>query len=688
MAKDLYRYFRIEARELLDELSRGILDLEKAPDDRDLVARLLRHAHTLKGAARVVRQEEMAALAHRAEDLLGPHRDPGSPPVPRDGVDELLRIVDGIADGVRALEPATAPAAPAAPAAASPPRADESLRSVRVDLRDLDALLAAALEAAVRVNGLKRQLVALEHAQEVARILVDRLSARRGDGDAPPPASARIRPLAEELRRAIVDAHRALGARADEADREVTQVRTFADRLRLLPARTLFGALERAARDAARTLGRAVAFEASGGDVRVDANVLAAVREALLHVVRNAVVHGIEPDHERAARGKPPAGRVAVEVERRGRKVAFRCRDDGRGVDAEAVRAAAARKGVRLPEPAGGALDGEALAAVLMRGGISTSETVDALSGRGIGLDVVRDVAARLGAEVSLRSEPGRGTTVEIDVPASLAAMTALHVEAGGTTVALPLDAVRETAFVDASGLADGGSGPTVAYDGKAVPFVPLAAILGRPPSPEPRRCWSAVVVEAGEQLLAVGADRLHGASDIVVRPLPAFVAADPTVAGVTLDVEGEPRLVLDPAGIVARAPAVSAVTAPRPVARAPILVVDDSLTTRMLEQSILESAGYEVEVATSGEEALEKARARPFGLFVVDVEMPGMDGFEFVRITRADPRLSATPAILVTSRSAPEDRERGVAAGASAYIVKSEFDQNRLLAEIEGLLR
>ncbi len=171
------------------------------------------------------------------------------------------------------------------------------------------------------------------------------------------------------------------------------------------------------------------------------------------------------------------------------------------------------------------------------------------------------------------------------------------------------------------------------------------------------------------------------------MRPLPAFVAADATIAGVTLDVEGQPRLVLDPAGVLARAAGVRSAEQPARAPRAPILVIDDSLTTRMLEQSILESAGYEVEVATSAEDALEKARARRFGLFVVDVEMPGMDGFEFVRVTRADPRLSATPAILVTSRSAPEDRQRGLAAGASAYIVKSDFDQKRLLAEIEGLL-
>jgi two-component system chemotaxis sensor kinase CheA len=177
------------------------------------------------------------------------------------------------------------------------------------------------------------------------------------------------------------------------------------------------------------------------------------------------------------------------------------------------------------------------------------------------------------------------------------------------------------------------------------------------------------------------------GTADVVVRPLPSFVEVEAVVAGAALDAEGNPRLVLDPAGLVAAVARGAAAPEPGPRAeRPPILVVDDSLTTRMLEQSILQSAGYEVELAVSAEEALEKARGRRFGLFVVDVEMPGMDGFEFVRVTRADPRLAA-PAILVTSRGAPEDRRRGAEAGASAYVVKSEFDQGRLLAKIEELL-
>ena len=197
------------------------------------------------------------------------------------------------------------------------------------------------------------------------------------------------------------------------------------------------------------------------------------------------------------------------------------------------------------------------------------------------------------------------------------------------------------------------------------------------------------MVVEGGGGLAAVSVDRLLGAANIVVRPLPASAAADPVVAGVALDDEGAPQLVLDPAALVDSALAArrAPVAGAAPV-RDAVLVIDDSLTTRMLEQSILESAGYEVDLATSGEEGLSKARRRPYRLFLVDVEMPGIDGFEFLERRRADPALRDVPSILVTSRGSPEDRRRGAEAGAEAYIAKSEFDQTELLATIRRLLR
>jgi two-component system chemotaxis sensor kinase CheA len=327
--------------------------------------------------------------------------------------------------------------------------------------------------------------------------------------------------------------------------------------------------------------------------------------------------------------------------------------------------------------------------ALLGIGGLTTSASVTDLSGRGIGLDVVRATTSRLKGEFHIRSELGRGTTVEVQVPVSIASIQGLLVEVSGGAVVIPLDCVRQTLRVNDSAIARSASGQSIVHDAAVIPFVPLDRTLRRPASAHRRsRTWSAVVVHAGGHAVAVGVDRLLGTANIVMRALPTLMEVDPMIAGASLDAEGNPQLVLDPKGLIAAAERGLQVgrDEPAPV-RAPVLVVDDSLTTRMLEQSILESAGYEVELAVSAEDAIEKVRERRYSLFVVDVEMPGMDGFDFVAKVRADPALRDIPAILVTSRSAPEDRRRGEQVGAEAYIVKGEFDQGLLLKTIRRLV-
>jgi two-component system chemotaxis sensor kinase CheA len=265
----------------------------------------------------------------------------------------------------------------------------------------------------------------------------------------------------------------------------------------------------------------------------------------------------------------------------------------------------------------------------------------------------------------------------------------ALEVDAGGIVAALPLDSVRQTLRLADHDIARSADKDSIVYEGKVVPFLSLRrALRNNSTDDQKRRFWSAIVLEGPSGVAAIGVDRLLGTANIVVRPLPSLAVAEISVAGASVNAEGDPQLVLDPEGLVVtahcgRSPVLEAA----PVERASILVVDDSLTTRMLEQSILESAGYQVEVATSGEEGLEKARAKQYGLFLVDVEMPGMDGFEFVSRTQADARLSTVPSILVTSRSAVEDRRRGEEVGAHAYIVKGEFDQGYLLRKTRELI-
>jgi len=448
----------------------------------------------------------------------------------------------------------------------------------------------------------------------------------------------------------------------------------------------LFPLLERGARDAAQALGKRMVFEGRGGDVRLDAAVLDAVQGALLQLVRNAAAHGIETVGERLAARKPVDGRICVEVLRRSRHVVFRCSDDGAGVDVEAVRRVARRKG--LLNDGQQALDAQGLLALMLHGGLSTSEGVTEVAGRGIGLDVVREAAERLGGHVTLQTTAGCGAALELTVPLSLASLDALTLEADGTVSAIPLDAVRRTLRLAPDQIVTTPQGDTVVFDDGVIPYLALSRLLNGKETPRPKRAISAVVVAGGGKLAAIGVDRLMTTAKLVLRPLPDLAPASPHIAGVSLDVRGDPQLVLDPEGLVRHAQSAGA-PAPAPVAspRAPVLVIDDSLTTRMLEQSILESAGYEVHAAVSAEDGLEQARRCPYALFLVDVEMPGMDGFTFIERTRADPALRDVPAVLVTSRSSPEDRRRGRDVGASAYVVKSEFAQGEFLDRVRELV-
>jgi two-component system chemotaxis sensor kinase CheA len=685
VAKDPYRYFRVEGPELVGQLLAAALELERRPSP-EVVARLLRLAHTLKGAARVVKQAEVAERSHALEDALEPFRA-GNALVPRDQIERILQIVDEASALIAALPgpidvpvpvadpgPASASASTAPAPAATPPPV-EPLRTVRADVGDVDVLLRGVQGSRSRLGALRRLQPQAERARELARAAHVHLERRGPDRD-----DRKLSAWLDELRGLLAQTADVLATAVEGVDVELRQVHEAAEQLRLVPAAILFGGLERTARDAALALGKSIAFEARGGDARLDAHVLDGIQAALVQLVRNAVAHGIELPAERRNAGKPAEGRIAVTVARRGHRVAFACRDDGRGVDVDAVR-----KEVGRQDPDASDAGPDDLVKRLLRGGISTSASVTEHAGRGIGLDVAREAAERLGGTVSIQTAPGTGTTVEIVVPLSLASVDVLAVEVGERVVLLPLDAIRQTTRASAEDVTITAAGESILLGDRQLPFVRLHRFFSDPRA-SVARGWSVVVIEGAAGPAALACDHLRGISATIVRALPEHAVATPIVDGVALDGEGNPQLVLDLDAVVAHALGGSAPLAP-PGPGAPVLVVDDSLTTRMLEQAILESAGYVVHTATSGEQGLEMARAGRYALILVDVEMPGMDGFTFVEQVRADPALHAIPALLVTSRDAPEDRRRGETVGANGYIVKGEFDQVDLLDRIRRLV-
>jgi len=296
-------------------------------------------------------------------------------------------------------------------------------------------------------------------------------------------------------------------------------------------------------------------------------------------------------------------------------------------------------------------------------------------------------VLRELKGALQVESRPGAGARFSLTIPISLSAVAAIALEAGEQRVWVPLDAVARAARIPLQQIVHGGGAQTLLQDGEAIPFASIHRLLGREATEA--AATSVVILEAGGKRAAVGAERLGEVATIVVRPVPPAAGAPPTVAGAMLDVDGNPVLVLSPGGVIAAVTALQAFTEVKEARepRRPILVIDDSLTTRMLEQSILEAAGYEVDTAVSAEEGLKKANQRRYGLFLVDVEMPGMNGFDFVAHTRSQAAFRDIPAILVTSLASPEHRRRGAEVGAYAYMVKGEYDEGRLRQLIRSVI-
>jgi len=687
---DLLSSFRIEGRETIAALTRELLALEKTPGDAQALATCLRLAHTMKGSARIVQQFALGDMAHTLEDALLPLRN-SEEPAESEYFSDLLRIVGRMREALerfdeeqrnrRAPERRT-------PTKEQPLPADAELfETVRVDIAEMDQLLEGLSEAAIQLEPLRAVDDTLRQTAQMLASLQESLHSSNASDQAL--LWGRFRSTVDAVTSAIVQARQTMSPSLSRLEHELEDVREQASTLRLLPVRSILGTLELTMRDTAELLGKTVRFEVSGGEVKLEGHILLSVRDALLHAIRNAVDHGLESPGEREFAKKPAVGTISLHVVRHGRRVEFRCRDDGRGIDPEKVRMTILASGRLAPEKVA-ALTTNELFSYLFETGVSTADRVTEISGRGVGLDVVRVVANRLRGQATIQSELGRGTTITIDVPMSLSAMAVLSVRVGRDTLLIPLDAVRHTLRLPQGDIIRDAEGETILYEDGAIPFIELRSVLGLSDLSERRAMYTIIVVQGGSKFFALGADALLETFDILVKPLPPGVDTPAAIAGAAFDSKGDPVLVLDPMGLQAiqrETVRTEARPAAPPPTRLPILVIDDSLTTRMLEQSILETAGYVVDLSASAEDALRRAQAKEYGLFIVDVDMPGMNGYEFTRHIRADPRFAAIPIIMVTSLAAADDRQRGIDAGASEYIVKGDFDQTYFVAKVAEFL-
>jgi chemotaxis protein histidine kinase CheA len=507
-------------------------------------------------------------------------------------------------------------------------------------------------------------------------------------------------------------AGRELLGRAEDAQNRLAGVRDGAMGLAMVPLRRVLAGFPQLVRELSAGGGpddtgqpaKDVRLVLVGQDVELDTRVLDAVADSLRHLVTNAVDHGCETPADRVHAGKPPQATVTVTARAAGSTVVIEVSDDGRGVDEDALRAVAVTRGVL---PADSVLSGQALLQVLFSAGFSTRDEVTRTSGRGVGLDVVKTVVEDLSGTLGVRAEAGAGTTFTISLPVTLGVLRCLMARVGTERYALPVSGVLETLGLAAAERHEVAGVPVIARDGRTMPLVDLGGVVAAPGDRTPR---AAVVVQHGGagELLAFAVDELEGEREVVVKELGAFLGRLPTVAGATIDGDGSVVLVLDVRELAVRqlamggtagAAPTTATTAPRRTAggqavpaqraagRPTVLVVEDSVGVRELQRVILEGAGYHVLTAVDGLDGASRLQEAPVDLVLSDVEMPGMDGFTLTRTLRATRGWEDVPVVIMTSRGDEADQRAGLDAGASAYLLKSEFDQAELIDTVRRLL-
>lgn len=728
LLEHLLKTFLLELDEHLAVLSRGLLQLEAGAAGEARAATLddlFRAAHSLKGAARAVEQPLIANLCHAMETTLGELRRGALEPSAAifsllfgcvDALDDAARGAQGTPNLdqphfealTEALKTAAAGGAfqtPAPPEVVPEPEPQVSLppsdARTRVSLGRLDALLANTGELMVARRRVRSDAEALLELAEQVSVA----------GRAHRTAEARARGMLEELRElhpaaaeclanlgrarsALAGAERTLELMALQLRADVQGLERVAEpfehqvrQLRMLPFRELEPLLERAVRDAAQASGKRARLELVGKDVEADRAVLDGLKDALVHLVRNAVVHGIEDPADRAAAGKPPEGLVRVKATLRGSNVSLSVEDDGRGIDRPAVREKARALGMSIPET-----DRELVRLVFLPQ-LSTATSVSQSAGRGIGLDVVLNQVEALHGSVEIFSGSGTGTRFSMLLPLTLTSLRALLVEAGGTPFALAASNVLRLLRIGSDDVRQMEGRDMLSHEDELIPVMELTRALGMeaPRRPFPAR-RPAVVVAGGERKVALVVDELLSEREVVVKSLGPRLRAVRHVAGGTLLDSGQVALLLNAAELVrtAQRPARDgAVRFAGEVAsrKGVVLVADDSVTTRSLMRSVLIGAGYQVLSAPDGRDAWEQLQRAAVDLVVADVEMPHMDGVTLTEHIRGSTRLRSLPVVLVTGLGGEADRARGLAAGASAYVVKGSFDQRELLAAVDRLV-
>ena len=742
--------YRDEVNDHIRRITERLFQLEEQPGNPEqIIEEIFRIAHTMKGSSRMMGYADVSALAHKMEDLLVEIRD-GHLELHAKIIDLLFYcldtinyLVEGVVKNVKrttdmeqfsrlfaeviagkdvdvphlqsqVIRPQqAAQSAEAAQVSAAPEHAEEleDRQYIRIHTGDLDAILNLVGELIINQHRYESRRAAYQemldglrgHRQMIAQL--QKLTRHEDAAAECSPVAARAEAL-DSSSAALLQQAKTLfkRARTDSQHMRVAinnlQEQVFG--IRMVSASRIFALLPRLVRMTARKLGKKIDLRILGEETRIDSRIIEEIRDPLIHLVQNAIHHGIEPPEKRKNLGKNPTGTLTIAAAQEGNRILITVRDDGQGIQSERIRDRALKDGL-LSHRDIKTVSEQELFELLFHPGFSTSETVDDIAGRGFGLDIVRQHVDRVQGEIDVRSHAGQGAEFVLKLPLTLTIMDALLVKVADEVFAIPTIAVEKTFDITAENIDHLGKTPVIIHDNALLPVVELRRLLSSsapetpvapPESPDSRN--TVIVLQAEERRLGFLVDDLVEEREIVIKHLGPCLRRVRNVAGATT-VRGDVVIILFVRDLIRSADSLlEGVTLSAPAPRREphsgrlvprILLVEDSPNTREVQRMMLEEAGYDVLTAEHGAAALAMLRNAPFDLVITDIEMPEMDGLTLTKTIKRDDALRQIPVIIVSTKSSAADRQNGLNAGAQAYITKGAFDDEAFLKAVDECL-
>ncbi len=698
----------------------------------------MRAAHSLKGAARIVDMTHAMHLAHAMEDVFVAAQK-GQLSFTRDHIDVLLqgvdmfariaskeeaenpspslvKEIDALIQSLKSIlegkEKASPPPPDTAPAPLQPTPQDSGKavtteerpdsRSLRVSAENMNRLMWLTGETVVasrRLPAIAGELLHLKFRHTALLKLLDALREALEESLSRELIQERLINVSRKAGSCYSLLLECLSAVEDHTYRtsELSQ-RLYNEVLssRMMPFSEGIKGMPRMVRDLARELGKEIKLEVAGAETLVDRDILEKIEAPLNHLISNAIDHGVEPPEERLAAGKPAEATICIKAGHRAGMLNITISDDGRGIDTEAIRkTVVARK--LAPEDIARDLTESELLEFLFLPNFTTKTTVTKISGRGVGLDVVRSIVQKLGGEVSASTQPGKGTQFELQVPLNLSVVRALLTEIAGELYAFPIAHIHKTLKIYQDLIEELEGRQYFSQGEERVALISADQVLGKTGEPVVDDELSIVVLSDRKRRYGLVVDRFLGIQELAVQPLDPRLGRVQDIAAAAILDDGSPVLIVDVNDMIQsmeilisknrieRVEHSTSIGKEQGAKR--ILVVDDSITVRELERRLLSTKGYDVSVAVDGVDGWNALRTRHFDLVVTDVDMPRMDGIELVRTIKEDPRLNSLPVMIVSYKDREEDRNRGLEAGADYYLTKGSFHDETLVQAVEDLI-